>query len=389
MLAAPMATPSSPGRTSPDLLENELLALESEGTVRQYAADDVIFSAGDEGDGVHLVLAGRVRISAMVGPNAARTLATIGAGDFFGEMAVIDDGPRSATAIAEVPTRTCFIERANVMRLLERQPQFALNIIRKFSARMRSLNHKYVEEIVQAERLATVGRFATAIVHDFKNPLAIIGLATDIACRRGTGPAQRQEMRAMVTRQTERMNTMLQELIDYARPGTQPKKLQPWGFASFLDGLVKDVRAELAPRRISLQFDPPPPHLRVRIEPQRLSRVFYNLFSNAADVMPGGGRIDLRARQAGRELQVDVQDTGPGIAPEIADSLFKPFATFGKPNGTGLGLTVCRRIAEDHGGRIWATIVPGQGALFTLALPLAGGRAVRKRGAAKGVQDGP
>jgi signal transduction histidine kinase len=370
MLTAPMATLPSPATNSADLLEAELLALESEGTVRRYAAGDVIFSAGEVGDGFHLVLAGRVRISALVGPNATCTLATIGAGDFFGEMAVIDDGPRSATATAEVPTRTCFIERRNVLRLLERQPHFALNIIRKFSARMRSLNQKYVEEIVQAERLATIGRFATAIVHDFKNPLAIIGLATDLACRRDTRPAQRLELRTMVTRQTARMHTMLHELIDYARPGAAPKSLGAVEFTGFLRELVRDAATELAPRQIRLHLVAPRLKLRVRLDPDRLTRVFYNLFSNAADVMPGGGSIEIRIRKAGRELQVDVQDTGPGIAPEIADSLFKPFATYGKPNGTGLGLTVCRRIAEDHGGRIWAHERPRHGARFTLALPL-------------------
>ena len=131
------------------------------------------------------------------------------------------------------------------------------------------------------------------------------------------------------------------------------------------------MSAELAQRGVKLVLETPPPSVPVNIEPQRLSRLFYNLLNNAADEMKDGGKITLRFKKSHGELQVEVQDNGKGIAPEIAESLFKPFATFGKPNGTGLGLTICRRIAEDHGGRIWVTSQPGKGATFSFTLPLA------------------
>jgi signal transduction histidine kinase len=285
-------------------------------------------------------------------------------------MAVVDDAPRSATATAEVLTKTLYVERDRLLELLERQPGLALRMIRAFSARMRNLNQKYVEEILQAERLAVIGRFATTIVHDFKTPLAVIGLATDLACSRGSRLAQRREMRTMVARQTERMKSMLQELIDYTRPGGRQPKLRAMKFAPYLNSFAEAASPELAQRGVKLVVETPP-RVPVRIEPERLSRLFYNLLSNAADEMKDGGKITLRFKRTGDELQVEVQDDGHGIAPELADSLFMPFATHGKPNGTGLGLTICRRIAEDHGGRIWATSVPGKGATFSFTLPLA------------------
>ena len=352
-------------------LSFDLKALEPKARIRPFAPGQIIFSAGDTGDGFYVVASGRVKISAVVGPGESRVLASIGPGDFFGEMAVVDDAPRSATATAEVLTKTLFVEREKLLNLLEHQPSLALSIIREFSARMRNLNKKYVEEVVQAERLAVIGRFATTIVHDFKAPLAVIGLATDLACSRGARLEQRRRLRKMVTQQTLRMKTMLQELIEFTRPGGQQTKLRPVKFAPYLNSLAEEVRAELAQRGVKLVVETPPPSVPVKIEPERLSRLFYNLLSNAADEMKDGGRIVLRFKKTGGELQVEVQDDGHGIPPEFADSLFKPFATHGKPNGTGLGLTICRKIAEDHGGRIWATSIPGKGAIFSFTLPLA------------------
>lgn len=358
-------------KKSPGGLNSNLRALKTGAKTRVFAPGQIIFNAGETGDGFYVILAGRVRISAVVGPRESRVLATIGAGDFFGEMAVVDDAPRSATATAEVYTRTIFIERRRLLSLLKRRPGIALSIIREFSARMRNLNQKYVEEIIQAERLAVIGRFATTIVHDFKAPLAVIGLATDLACSRGTRLAQRRKLRTMVSRQTLRMKTMLQELIDFTRPSAPPAKVRPLKFAPYVRTFAAEAGSELAQRGVKLVLETPPPRVPVKIEPQRLSRIFYNLLGNAADELTDGGTITLRFKKSGGELQVEVQDDGRGIPPEIADTLFKPFATYGKPQGTGLGLTICRRIAEDHGGRIWATSVPGKGATFSFTLPLA------------------
>jgi two-component system sensor kinase FixL len=84
-----------------------------------------------------------------------------------------------------------------------------------------------------------------------------------------------------------------------------------------------------------------------------------------------GGAIFLRFKTGAGELLVEVEDTGPGIAPEIADKLFQPFATHGKAHGTGLGLSICKKIVEDHGGKISARSEPGRGAIFCFTLPLA------------------
>ena len=135
--------------------------------------------------------------------------------------------------------------------------------------------------------------------------------------------------------------------------------------------MIPDLRAEaeLKSAQVELQNEPPP--VRVPLDPRRLSRVFHNLIHNATDVMPDGGKIFLRFRADEKEIVTEIEDTGPGIAPEIAAKLFQAFVTFGKTHGTGLGLSICKKIIEDHGGQISARSEAGHGAIFCFSLPLA------------------
>lgn len=360
----PSSTPREP------VLSEELQQLEDAAHVRQFRAGEQIFSSGDPGDGFYVVKSGQVQISAVVGNDQTRVLATIGPGDFFGEMALLDDAPRSATARAESDTKALFLSREELLGLLEEQPRLALNLVREFSKRMRALNRKYLDEIVQAERLAAIGRFAATIVHDFKNPLAVIGLAAEVACHDGTTPPMRQKVQSRIIQQVDHMTSMLQELIEFTSPSLPRPTLLPMSFASFMIPLAASIRQEIAERHIMLDVPMPPPDVTLRIEPRRLTRLFYNLVNNAADEMPEGGRITLRFRVGQGELGVDLTDTGKGIDPKMSEQLFQPFATHGKAHGTGLGLSICKKIAEDHGGRIWAHSESGSGATFSLALPL-------------------
>ena len=352
------------------LLNEELQALQHTAKMRLFKAGQTIFRAGDPGDGFYLVETGRVIISAAIGGNESLPLATINPGEFFGEMALLDEVPRSATATAEVEMRAFCIGRDELLALLEQRPRLALNLIRGFSQRVRSLNQKYIDEILQADRLAMVGRFARTIVHDFKNPLNVIGLAAEMASMDIATPEMRGHAQVRIARQVARMTNMLNELLDFTRSTSSQLVLASVNYAAYVGGLADEIGDEIAQRKIQLLVEPPLPAVVVQVEPQRLSRLFYNLVNNALDEMKRGGVITFRASICGNELLTEVEDTGPGIAPEMAKRLFEPFATHGKQNGTGLGLSICKKIVEDHGGKISARSEPGKGATFVFTLPL-------------------
>jgi signal transduction histidine kinase len=146
--------------------------------------------------------------------------------------------------------------------------------------------------------------------------------------------------------------------------------LPPIDFGRFMRDVLDQIRGEAALRSSSIEVENLPPSVMLPLNPKRLRRLLYNLVHNATDAMPHGGKIMVRFRMESGTVITELEDTGPGIAPQIAGQLFEAFATFGKSHGTGLGLSICKRIMEDHHGWITARNEPGRGAIFEFGLPV-------------------
>ena len=334
-------------------------------------AREILFKEGDPGNGMYVVDEGRLEILLGADDPEPRVIAHVGPGGIIGEMAIIDDRPRSATARAEVDSALRFIPRDDVLGLFSQSPQLMLALMRYFTLRMRESNARHVQELLDAGRLSLVGRFAQSIVHDLKNPMNIIGIATDLAISDEASPEHRAEAADMIRRQVVRLSTMINEVLDFTRQTPGSVALTPLAFPGFVSTLLDELGPVAGDRAVKIVCENPPPEVRMSIDQRRLVQAFYNLINNAADFMPGGGTVTLRFALAGKEIQVEVEDSGTGIAPEIAGQLFQPFATFGKKTGTGLGLSICKRIIEAHKGRIRARSEPGRGAIFVITMPVA------------------
>src|SRR5689334_15315078 len=136
-----------------DLSPSDTELLNGSAQVRDFPHDGTIFKEGDAGDGMYVVRSGGVQISALVGQGERKPLARLKPGDYFGEMAIIDNEPRSASATAEGETSVYYLPRELVLQLLERSPLLAVRLIQEFSHRMREFNKHYIDEALQAERL--------------------------------------------------------------------------------------------------------------------------------------------------------------------------------------------------------------------------------------------
>ena len=339
--------------------------------LKLYPAQYEIFRQGDKGDALYVVAEGHVRITTELADGQTSLLSRIGPGMFFGEMAVVDAEPRSATAITDEATSVYCIPSEAFHQMLESSPQLALRMIREFSHRMREGNRHYIEAVLQAERLAMVGRFARSIVHDFKNPLNVIGLAAELTSIEKISLSVRIHAASRIRKQVDRLTNMINELLEFTRGNTSGKVVGSTNLAHFVARVVDDIGSEVAEKGITLVCVNPAPDRFVLLDPQRMTHVFYNLITNAVEVMTEGGGVRLHFREEGGFIVIDVEDTGPGIAPEVVNRLFEPFATFGKVQGTGLGLSICKKIVDDHGGDISCRNKDdGSGAVFTFTLPI-------------------
>ncbi len=347
----------------------ELCSLRRVARERKFAAGQEIFKEGDNGDGLYVVRDGMVEISGRVDGSVRLVFSQVGPGGLFGEMAVIEDKPRSAGAVAKVDVSAYFIPRAEMLALLDRSPTLALALLREVSHRLREFNRQYLRDVLQAERLAIIGRFARSIVHDLKNPLNVIGLTAEIAGMEGATPRMRQQAVERIRLQVERISDLIGEILDFTQGPPAAFVLAPFDFRAFVTRLLDELVPEAALKSVTLELANPPPSVEVFIHPNRLRRVFYNLVHNATDAMPEGGKVLLRFHASEAEVVTEVEDAGQGIAPEVAGQLFQAFATHGKEHGTGLGLSICKRVIEDHQGWIAARNEPGRGAVFSFGLP--------------------
>ncbi len=222
-------------------------------------------------------------------------------------------------------------------------------------------------ELIRQERISTIGRMATSIVHDLRNPLAAIYGGAEMMVDTDLSQPQMKRVAANVYQASRRIQEMLQELLEAARGRAGER--EPCRLAEIVAAAVEGLKGKAAGQNVRLSVDVPEA-IELTVDASRMERVFVNLVGNALEVMPEGGEIRVEARAAGGAVEIDVTDSGPGISPEIRDQLFQPFVTHGKRTGLGLGLALSRQTVLDHGGDMWAEPSPEGGARFRIRLPL-------------------
>jgi signal transduction histidine kinase len=223
------------------------------------------------------------------------------------------------------------------------------------------------DELIRAERLSVVGRMASSIIHDLKNPMTTIKGYAAILGREDLPQETRQRFSKIITHSVDTFVEMTQEILDYARGGgpLQPAEVD---VDEFVNDLCDFVERDFDEKGLSLirKLDYGGP---LKMDETKMRRALYNIASNARDAMQAGGSLTIVTRRKKGAIEFRLTDTGPGIPDEIQDNLFEPFVTFGKATGTGLGLAIAKKTAIDHGGTISVESTPGKGATFILRLP--------------------
>jgi len=223
------------------------------------------------------------------------------------------------------------------------------------------------QELIRQERISTIGRLSSSIVHDLRNPLAAIYGGAEIMVDSEIAPAQLKRLASNIYRASRRMQELLQDLVNVGRGKTEGAEI------CRLREVAGAACESLAPaadaQGVNVTLDMAD-SIELPLERARVERVFINLIGNALEAMPSGGGIRISAHTAPDGVVVEVADSGPGISPQIREHLFQPFVSSGKKNGLGLGLALSRQTILDHGGDMWVESEPGRGAHFFFRLPL-------------------
>jgi signal transduction histidine kinase len=222
------------------------------------------------------------------------------------------------------------------------------------------------QELIRQERISTIGRMASSIVHDLRNPLAAIYGGAEMMVDTDLSQTQVKRLAANIYKSSRRIQEMLQDLLQTTRGNRGGREV--CNLAEVIEGGLEPFHSIAAHQGVAIRQDVPP-SLELPLERARVERVFMNLVGNALDAMPNGGELVIRAVDAGSDVEIEISDNGSGIPAQVRSQLFQPFATFGKKNGSGLGLALSRQAVLDHGGDIWVDEKAPPGATFHIRLP--------------------
>ncbi|MDR1945959.1 MAG: PAS domain S-box protein [Desulfovibrio sp.] len=224
------------------------------------------------------------------------------------------------------------------------------------------------EQLRRSERLSALGHMAARVAHEIRNPLSSIkGFARFFAEKMPAGGDR--EVAFTMMEETDRLNRVVTELLEFARPS--PLTLKEGDIREVIKRAMRLAEDDTGKKGIETTFTASSDLPAIRMDFERLTQVFLNLFINAVQAMDHGGKLSVSASAAGGSpavVSVGVRDTGSGMTPDVLENIFTPYYTT-KPAGTGLGLAVVLNILEEHGCEIKVDSVPGRGTAFTLLFP--------------------
>lgn len=222
-------------------------------------------------------------------------------------------------------------------------------------------------ELMQAEKLAALGKLSAGVAHEIRNPLGIISGAAETLLKKNPDPKTHKEMLRFILDETNRLNQVITDFLRFARP-KEPDPIN-CNLLNLIEKTLRAISQKAASQGVKIETYHCDGEIELSADPEQLKQALLNLELNALEAMPQGGVLRIQT-QRGRDktLLIKIQDTGPGIPEEVQSRIFDPFFTT-KEGGTGLGLSIVHRIVEDHGGKIGLTTGP-EGTTFTLVLPV-------------------
>jgi signal transduction histidine kinase len=335
----------------------------------RFTKDQIIFREGDPGDIFFILADGLVEITKRIDGEATTEaeLKLFGPYEYFGEMAVMDDSPRSATARAHSDVVLHAISKEDLLHVAIEFPTTIYHMLRTISNRLRYTNDQFATvmgRLLRKNKMEAIGSAASRIVHDLKTPLTVILLTAQLLEARFPGA---EKLVNKIVNQSYLVDDMVREILDYAKGGQISLDLRPNEMGAVFSEINENLALLASDHNVRLAYRNDLSE-KVCFDTKRIKRTIANIVKNAIEAMKDGGEILIECDRCGEQICLRVSDTGPGIPEDIIDTIFEPFVSKGKAEGTGLGLAICQKVVTDHGGTIIASNWE-RGARFEIFLP--------------------
>ncbi len=374
----------------PSLSEQDLSELASVAERRTYPPDTILCHEGQAEETFYVIVTGQAEISKHMEGNTWRILHQQGPGEFFGELALVQESPRAATVRTLEPTTVLEIERDAFMSVLQRSASMAIRIMLQVTSRLRDsdqrsiadLRRKNVELARAYEELETQQRlrseFLTTVAHELRTPLTAAAGYLQFVNSNAASAEQVPDFIDKVSQNLETVVHLVNNILLLQELELITPEFKPLNVKQVILRAIHEMIEQAAQSGLTIDT-----HIADRLpsimgDAGSLSRAVGVLLDNAIKFSPEGGEIAVRACTDASSLQIEIRDPGIGFPVEQLDHLFKPFTRIETTDGhlfggVGLGLPIAKHIVESHGGRIEATSEKGKGSTFTIVLPTGGG----------------
>ncbi|MBC8374742.1 MAG: cyclic nucleotide-binding domain-containing protein [FCB group bacterium] len=355
-----------------------------------FAPGEVLIEEGAVATKFFVMIEGKLEVVKSIEGDDNEVLNVIDkSGELFGEMALVEDKVRSAGIIARDESEVLVVQKEGFLELVNHFPQFTLEVARSISHYLRKTDSTLIgtlevknrelnsiieelnttrEALVENERLSIVGRMASTILHDLKNPMTTIAGFAQLIGLKEMAHEDVVKYTKIIAQQVNQFNTLAQELLAFAN-GSSTLQLQEMKFPVCIEDSLTSLHHNLVQQSMNLETDFQGEAL-IQIDPSRFYRVYENLANNAIEAMSAGGTLTITSKVSDDHLIMTISDTGHGMEAEVLSKVFDEFFTHKKHGGTGLGLAIVKSIITDHNGEISVESVLDQGTTFTITLPI-------------------
>jgi len=376
--------------TFSDLSSDDLAALGGICTPVQYNPRDIIAREGVHAESLFAFIRGSVGIWVDYETEKADLLAIRDAPCLVGEMGVADQLPRSATIVAGSLLTGYSIDAESFRGLLEKRGRISLSLMKGISRLVRLSNNSFVSELrannteltrankelksaqkqlVRQERLSSLGKFSSMIIHDLRNPLSVIRGYVDLLELKLEGESEDLNKYArQIRRETIRLSGLTSEWLDYSR-GEIRLSYSAVDMKNLFSQLKENIEPGLKAKDLKISWNVDFSGTAM-MDLDRMLRVLVNLSDNARKACKRGGSISFSAISEGTHLLLIIRDDGVGMDKETLNHVFEPFYSTSDRGGTGLGMHIVKTVVEAHEGSVDISSEPGRGSEVIITLPL-------------------